>query len=164
MTGKALRGRFPTGRLGFYFVCIVLVGAMWLINRSIQGRPYAVEDSQLSPESQLSKAVDAYQGMNNLLITLATGILGAMGYLLVNKPKPSYPLVDMWPAILSGVFVILSLYFAYLSYFGLEFALRYSVALDSDVVNTPRLMQFNTLLLAAIFFADFVMQHLSKAD
>jgi hypothetical protein len=87
-----------------------------------------------------------------------------MGYLLINRPKQRYRLVDMWPAILSAVFVILSLYFAYLSYFGLEFALRYSVALDSDVVNTPRLMQFNALLLAVIFFADFVMQHLSKAD
>jgi hypothetical protein len=164
MTGKPLAGRLPIGRLGFYVVCILLVGAMWLINRNIDARPYVLEESQLSPESQLSKSVDAYQAMNNLLITLATGILGAMGYLLINRPKQRYRLVDMWPAILSAVFVILSLYFAYLSYFGLEFALRYSVALDSDVVNTPRLMQFNALLLAVIFFADFVMQHLSKAD
>ncbi len=164
MTGNALRGRFPIGRIGFYVVCVLLIGAMWLINRNIEGRPYVVEASQVSPESQLSESVDAYQGMNNLLITLATGILGAMGYLLVNKPKPRYRVSETWPAILSAVFVMVSLYFAYLSYFGLEFALRYSIALDSDVVNTPRLMQFNTLLLAVIFFADFVMQHLSKAD
>jgi len=150
------------GRLGFYIVCIVLVAAMWQVTNYVNSRPYPT-----APESapELDKAVDAYEGINNLLITLGTGLLGAMGFLLVNKPKRSYRLKDMWPAILSAVFVGLSLYFGYISYQNVEFVLLNSVGtLDTDLVQWPKTAHFYTLLAGVFFFADFVMQDMSHQE
>ncbi|MFY9728851.1 MAG: hypothetical protein WB579_25535 [Bryobacteraceae bacterium] len=162
MTTKSLTARLPTARLGFYIVSILLVWAMWRVTTYVNDRPYPT-----APESppELDKAVDAYEGINNLLITLGTGLLGAMGFLLTSKPKQHYSLREMWPAILSAVCVGLSLYFGYVSYQNVEFVLLNSVGtLDTDLVQWPKAAHFYTLLAGVFFFADFMMQDLGKAD
>jgi hypothetical protein len=162
MTAKPLTGRLPIARLSFYIVCIVLVGVMWQVTNYVNSRPYPT-----APDSQpeMDKAVDAYENINNLLITLGTGLLGAMGFLLTSKPREHYRLREMWPAVLSAVFVGLSLYFGYISYQNVEFVLLNSVGtLDIDLVQLPKTAHFYTLLLGVFFFADFVMQDLGKAD
>src|ERR1035441_456732 len=102
MTAKPLTGRLPIARLSFYIVSIVLVGVMWQVTNYVNNRPYPT-----APDSQpeMDKAVDAYENINNLLITLGTGLLGAMGFLLTSKPREHYRLREMWPAVFSAVFV-----------------------------------------------------------
>jgi len=160
-SGAALRRR-SISRLGFYILCALLVAGMWQVTNFVNSRPYPTQ-----PESgpELDKAVDAYEGINNLLITLGTGLLGAMGFLLVNKPKRSYRLGDMWPAVLSALFVGLSLYFGYISYQNVEFVLLNSVGtLDTAMVQWPKTAHFYTLLAGVFFFADFVMQDMSHLE
>ncbi len=162
MTAKPVIARLPIARFSFYIVSILLIVAMWKVTIYVNSRPYPV-----APESEpeLDKAVDAYEGINNLLITLGTGLLGAMGFLLTSKPRQNYRLREMWPAILSAVCVGLSLYFGYISYQNVEFVLLNSVGtLDIDLVQLPKAAHFYTLLAGVFFFADFVMQDLGKAD
>jgi len=162
MTLKRFVECLPMGRIGFYVACIVLVWAMWGLTDYVNSRPYPT-----APESQpeLDKAVDAYEGINNLLITLGTGLLGAMGFLFINKPRRTYRFRDTWPAILSAIFVGLSLYFGYVSYQNVEFVLLNSVGtLDIELVQWPKAAHFYTLLAGVFFFADFVMQDMSNAN
>ncbi|MGB9459179.1 MAG: hypothetical protein ABSB23_07085 [Bryobacteraceae bacterium] len=162
MTAKPVTIRLPIARLGFYIVSILLIVAMWKVTTYVNTRPYPVAPDS---EPELDKAVDAYEGINNLLITLGTGLLGAMGFLLTTKPRQHYRLREMWPAVLSAVCVGLSLYFGYVSYQNVEFVLLNSVGtLDIDLVQWPKAAHFYTLLAGVFFFADFVMQDLGKGD
>jgi hypothetical protein len=162
MMTKPVVGRLPIARFGFYIVCVLLIVAMWMVTNYVNARPYPT-----APDSapELDKAVDAYEGINNLLITLGTGLLGAMGFLLTTKPREHYRLREMWPAVLSAVCVGLSLYFGYVSYQNVEFVLLNSVGtLEIDLVQWPKAAHFYTLLAGVFFFADFVMQDLGKAE
>jgi len=162
MTAKPVTIRLPIARLGFYIVSILLIVAMWKVTTYVNTRPYPVAPDS---EPELDKAVDAYEGINNLLITLGTGLLGAMGFLLTTKPRQHYRLREMWPAVLSAVCVGLSLYFGYVYYQNVEFVLLNSVGtLDIDLVQWPKAAHFYTLLAGVFFFADFVMQDLGKGD
>ena len=154
--------RQPNVRLRFYIGSVLFVAVLLLVTYYIDTAKYPV-DPNLEPE--LDKAIDAYENLNNLLITLGTGILGAMGFLLTSRPKEHYRPRDLWPAGISAVFVGVSLYFGYLSYQNVQFVLMNSIGtLDTQIVEWPKALHFYSLLAGVFFFADFVIQHLSKAD
>jgi hypothetical protein len=162
MTVKPLIERLPIARLGFYIVSILVAVAAWQFTNYMNARPY---DSASLNEPDLGKALDAYQGINNLLITLGTGILGAMGFLLTSTPKRHYRFQDLWPASLSVICVGVSLYFGYISFLNVEFVFNNSIGtLQIDLAQWPQKAHFLTLLAGFFFFADFVMQDLGKAD
>ena len=155
-------GRRLSARSRFYIASVLLVGAVWLVTHYIETAPYSFDPN---PAPELDQAVEAYENLNNLLITLGTGMLGAMGFLLTSKPKDHYSPRILWAAGSSAACVGVSMYFGYLSYQNLQFVLTYSVGtLNTGLVEWPKAFHFYTLLGGAFFFADFVAQHLSKAD
>jgi hypothetical protein len=162
MTAKPLIGRLPMARLGFYLVSILMAVAVWRFTNYMNARPY---DPASLNQADPGRAVDAYENINNLLITLGTGILGAMGFLLTNKPNRQYRFQDLWPASLSVVCVGVSLYFGYVSFVNVEFVVGNTIGtIQVELAQWPQKAHFLTLLAGVFFFADFVMQDLGKAD
>jgi hypothetical protein len=108
-------------------------------------------------------ALDAYAAMSGLLTTLATALLGALGYLLINAPQAAPHLRQGASAVGSALFAVLSLYFGYVSHL---------TVLSATYINWfspyafgvvwPSRSQFYTLLFAVFLFADFAFRVLSK--
>jgi hypothetical protein len=113
----------------------------------------------------LSKAEDAYAAVGNLLTTLATGLLAALGLFLTSAQKQRDLAGELWPAALSALCVCLSIYFGYISSQNVGWAIEYSIpTLDLPKIQWPRELQFYALLLGVFFFADFVRRDRTKVD
>ena len=148
---------------GFYMVCMVVALSMWGLSSYINGLQYVLAPSD--DPAALSKAQDAYAAMNNLLTTLATGLLAAMGWFVTSKPDRRYSARTFWPAIVSALCVCISLYWGYISSQNVEWAIEHSIgAMDLEKIQLPRQLQFLTILLGVVFFADFVRRDLTKVD
>jgi len=156
-------GRAIRESMGFYIGLIVLAIVVWQLTHYINSRPYFV--AAAGDQSALSKALDSYAGVGNLLTTLATGLLAAMGWLLTSRPKKSSPERGLWPATAGAVCACLSIYFGYISSQNAQWAIENSIpTLDIDKMQWPRQLQFLALLLGVFFFADFVRRDWTKVD
>jgi hypothetical protein len=60
--------------------------------------------------------------------------------------------------------VCLSLYWGYIASQNVEWATEISAGTGLDQIQWPRELQAFTMLLAVIFFADFVRRDLTKVD
>jgi hypothetical protein len=148
----------------FYLACIVIAVAMSGITHYVNTRPFVVAQAP-DQNTALSKSLDAYMAMNNLLTTLTTGLLAGLGLFLTGRPKKNYPVGDLWPAALCAVCACVSLYWGYVSSQNVEWAIEtIGENLGLDQIQLPRQLQCFTMLLSVIFFADFVRRDLTKVD
>jgi thiol:disulfide interchange protein len=149
--------------IGFYAGLIVLAVAVWLLTQYIDNKAYTIPPPD--DPAALSRAEDAYAAVGNLLTTLATGLLAALGLFLTGTPKRRDSGRELWPATLSAVCVCLSVYFGYISSQNVGWAIEYSIpTLDLPKIQWPRELQFYAILLGVFFFADFVRQDRTKVN
>ncbi len=147
----------------FYAGMILLAAVMWKYTGYINSKPYAITPP--SDPVALSKAQDAYASVNNLLTTLGTGLLAALGLFLTREDKRRYTGPRIWLAVLSAICVCISLYWGYISSQNVEWAIETSIgSLEFDMFQVPRQLQFHTMLLGVFFFADFVRRDLIRTD
>jgi hypothetical protein len=160
-----------TNRLRFYVVALVFAGAVLVFQHRMDKIAY--QDAGIISSTSLGqtdaippwqeKALETYSAMSGLLTTLATALLGALGYLLINAHQGVPQLRHGASAMGSALLAVLSLYFGYVSHL---------TVLSSTYTNVfnpyafgvmwPSRSQFYTLLLAVFFFADFAFHELGK--
>jgi hypothetical protein len=160
-----------TNRLSFYVLAIVIAAAVlvfqYYMDKIAYQDPGIIVSSSLSQPDTIppwqAKALEAYSAMSGLLIGLATGLLGALGYLLTNARQTVPQLPHGMSAMGSALFGVLSLYFGYVSH------LTVLSSTYSNVFNPyafgimwPSRSQFYTLLLAVFLFADFAFHELGQ--
>jgi hypothetical protein len=147
----------------FYIGVVVVAVAMWGLTYFINSRPFVI--AQAVDPAALSKAQDAYAAVNNLLITLATGLLAGLGLFVTSRGRRRYSLREFWPAIVSAVCVSASLYWGYISSQNVEWAIESSIGtLDCAMIQMPRQLQFLSMTLGVLFFADYVRRDLTRMD
>jgi hypothetical protein len=160
-----------TYRLSFYILAILIAAVVLVFQRYMEKISYRdpgiVSSSTLNQPDTIppwqEKALETYSAMSGLLTTLATALLGGLGYLLINARGAAPHLRHGAAAVGSALFAVLSIYFGYVSHlvvlsscFGNSF---HSYAFG---VEWPSRSQFYTLLLAVFFFADFAFHELGK--
>jgi hypothetical protein len=151
----------------FCAVCVALVLVMGLLTHYVNTRPLPEEVSVWDPSSSeaVSKAYDAYAAVNNLLITLATGLLAALGLFFTSSQKRRTITQSLWSASASALFVCVSLYWGYVSSQNVEWAIEYSVpTLGIPKLQWPRILQCSSILLGVFFFAVFLLRDFVKVD
>ena len=154
-------------RIGFYIGAVVFGALVWAGEVHMQNRPqvYGQSISALNPLQE--KQLDAFLDMNRLLITLGTTLLGAMGFLLANRPKALSSPRGLWGASASALFVGFSMYYGYRAYEDIVLMLQPpypSFDLTSSLIAWDRAAHFCTFVLGAFFFADFAFHELSKEE
>ncbi|MGH9429930.1 MAG: hypothetical protein ACRD3T_00140 [Terriglobia bacterium] len=131
---------------GFYFGFLLLAIALTKFTIYINSLPYA--PAVAGDPAALSRAQDAYAGVANLLTSLATGLLAALGWFLAKLPKQRYSARHLWPAIVGAFFALLSIYFGYVSSQNVEWAIEWSVpSLDIPKLMWFRYGQFSAIVL-----------------
>jgi len=147
----------------FYAGIVLLAAVMWKYTGYINSQPYIIAPP--SDPLALSKAQDAYASVNNLLTTLGTGLLAALGLFVTRGDKRRAIGPRIWLAVLSAVCVCVSLYWGYISSQNVEWAIETSIgSLELDMFQVPRQQQFHAMLLGVFFFADFVRRDLVQTD
>ena len=160
---KRTVGRAVIASIGFYISLVVLAAVVWQLTHYINSRPYVVIPA--GDSTALGKAVDTYSAVGNLLTTLATGLLAAIGWFFTSRPKKRYFVRELWPAIAGALCACLSIYFGYISSQNVQWAIENSFGtLDLPKLQLPRQLQFFGLLLSVFLFADFVRRDWTKVD
>jgi hypothetical protein len=147
----------------FYLLCVAMVFGMRRLTERINTEKYA----SITPDDPGSfvQAMDAYQQVINLLTTLATGLLAALGFLLINRPGQQYSAWDFWWAATSALFACVSLYWGYVSSQNVQVALEaQSLTLDIPILQRPRQLQFSSMVLGVVCVAHFAMKTLIKME
>jgi hypothetical protein len=161
MKHPAVRKRRFWFYAGAALVVVLVVAYQYYMQHKAQvfGAPI-VELSALQ-----QRQLEAFLGMNQLLIALGTGLLGAMGFLLANTGKARSSPRELWPAAGSAVFVGLSLYFGYKGYDDILFMLQppnSTFDLYAPLTFGDRVAHFVTLAIGVFLFADFAFHELSQ--
>ena len=144
----------------FYGVCVALIFVMAFATYYVNTRPLpeAVSVWDPSAAAAVMKAYDAYAAVNNLLTTLATGLLAGLGLFMANSQRRCAEKA-LWPAAASALCVCVSLYWGYISSQNVEWAIEYSIpTLGIPKLQWPRILQCFAILLGVFFFAVFVMR------
>ncbi len=160
-----------TYRFSFYLLAVLIAVAVLIFQHYMNKIAYRdvgiISSSSLSQPGSIppweGKALDAYSAMSGLLTTLATALLGALGYLLINEREASPELRHGASAVGSALFAVLSIYFGYVSHLTV-LSSTYSNSFNPYAFGVvwPSRSQFYTLLLAVFFFADFAFRVLGK--
>ena len=104
-----------------------------------------------------------YTTATSLLTTLATALLGALGYLLMNERQARLHFYLSVPAVLSATFAVVSIYFGYrCDSNALWYVFQGAFTPDAPPLVWPKMAQFFCLLLAVFFFADYAFNELGK--
>jgi hypothetical protein len=157
-------GKFLTrplvATIAFYILCgIVSYGMHTLAARINADTSYPTVPAD-GPDA-FAKAVDAYQVVNNLLTTLATGLLAGLGFLLFNLPRQKNSGQAFWWAALSGLCACVSLYWGYISSQNVEAAIEgESLTLDLPSLQYPRQLEAASMMVGVILAGHFVMRTL----
>jgi glucan phosphoethanolaminetransferase (alkaline phosphatase superfamily) len=150
-------------RIGFYVGVIVFTVAVWQFQSRVAGTYVEPYVDSLSPLQE--KQLDAFLEMNRLLTTLGTGLLGAMGFLLVNSRTSRSGSRQTWTALGSALCVALSVYFGYLVYLGVLWMLDANFFnLNDPRILWPRQAHFYSFLLGVLLFGDFAFHDLRGED
>jgi len=171
-----LLGPLRNRRLAFYALAIVVTLAVWLLQRYMRtAAPSAsgiVSSTSLnqpalagSASDPQGKAIDIYTTAASLLTTLATALLGALGYLLMNERQAKPGLQRSVPvmAVISAAFAVVSIYFGYrCDSNALWYVSEGAFTPNAPPLVWPKIAQFFSLLLAVFFFADFVFYELGR--
>jgi hypothetical protein len=157
------RGRAIAFRIAFYAASIGLILAVWQLQKHVsQGLIEApVSSLDVLQQAQLKAFLD----MNSLITTLSTGLLGALGFLLVNGRKISRGSGAGWLALGSALSVALSLFFGYVVYLAILDMLQANIFdLGIPAITWPRQAHFYMFLLAVVLFGDYAFQTLHGED
>jgi hypothetical protein len=146
-------------RLVFYMGATGFVLAVWQYQQHITGNWIEPLVSNLNTAQE--KELDALLEMNRLITTLGTGLLGAIGFLLINVRRANRGSVALWAACASAVCVGLSLFFGYVVYLGI-IAMLQNQFFDLDIrpILWARQAHFYTFLLGVVLFGDFAFHNL----
>ncbi len=149
-------------RFALYGGAIILILALWQAQRHISQNfiEPAIADSGFADKSQL----DALLGQSNLLTTLCTGLLGALGFFLLHGRDASRWTGAKWFALASAACAVLSLLFGYMVYLALLDMLRSQMFDLAMPAMWVRYAQFYCFLLAVMLFGDFAFQTLNVED
>lgn len=130
---------------------------------SQQASASADQSSQASSaDPRSTDKMNAFMAMNQLITTLSTGLVGALGFLLSRRSSTTRPR-DLWAALASFVCVGLSLYFGYRGYVDLIHLLNIpNFDLSGGLISSDRGRQFGFFVLAVFFFADFAFYELTQ--
>ncbi len=148
-------------RIVFYGGFVGFVAAVNFELKRLGQIPFIAPAVPLPPGFELSIITT----MGDLIISLSTALLGALGFLLVNGHKVKR---GLWPktlAVVSGASAAISIYFGYLLY---QTALEMAPLQIADA-NLPaflwaRQYQFFAFLLAVLLFGDFAIDTLLLED
>jgi hypothetical protein len=149
-------------RIALYGGALVLILALWQVQRLISQNFFepAITDASFVETSQLNALLD----QNNLLTTLCTGLLGALGFLLIHGRDASRWTGAKWLGIASAGCSVLSLLFGYMVYLALLDMLRNQMFDLAMPAMWVRYAQFYCFLLAVMLFGDFAFQTLYAED
>jgi hypothetical protein len=169
-----LLGLLRNKRVFFYLLAVVVSVAVWLVQSYIRAAAPAASgvisstslngsdssDTQAKADTQAS-AVTMYTTTTGLLTTLATALLGALGYVLMNGGQAKTRLSVA--AMLSATFAFVSIYFGYrCDNNALWYVYEGAFTPGAAPLVWPKEIQFGSLLLAAFFFADYAFHELGK--
>lgn len=150
-------------RLLFYVVAVAFILAVWQFQAHMSGN--FIEPMVTSLNTLQERELDALLGMNSLITTLSTGLLGALGFVLINGRGQSIPPGAKWLAFGSAICVALSLFFGYVVYLGIISMLENTIFdLDIPAILWARQAHFYTFLLAVVLFGDFAFHTLQVEE
>jgi len=151
-------------RPAFYGTSIVLAALVALFQWYMFHYGKLPAEVEVQVLSQLQeKELAAFLDMNRLLVTLATTLLGATGFLLTANRKTNQSFREFWAVAGCGISVGLSLYFGYEAYIGILWMLKNTFFdLDNPAILWSRYAHFYTFLLGVLLFADFAFHELRK--
>jgi len=152
------------GKLAFYLGAIAIAVVAWQVQRFASGQH--ILEPQVESLTQLQEnELQAFLDMNRLLTTLGTTMLGALGFLLASGRKDLTGSSVQWPALVSGAFAGLSVFFGYVASEGVLYMLRNQFFdLENPVILWPHKAHFYALLLSVFFFSDFALHGLNRED
>jgi hypothetical protein len=167
-------GQWPS-RLKFYVLAVVIAAAVLVFVEYMFRISYHQTVSGIVSSTSLNqsdsvpippweqKGLEVYATMSGLLITLATALLGGLGYLLTNERKTNPQLRHAAAAVGSALFAVLSILFGYISHLAVLTSTTFK-SFDAYGLGViwPSRSQFYTLLLAVFLFADFAFHELGK--
>lgn len=157
---------------GFYICAFTLAIASWYVQGWIWSTSQPARNTVIGAATEFSdtikQAVSAYLEVNRLLTTLATSVLGAMGFVLFHQGKLDARAPRLWAAMVGTLLVAVSIFFGYVAYNFLVSILQTgSIDFDpSDPIARPLIISqqihFYTFLAGIIFLADFVFHNVKK--
>jgi hypothetical protein len=150
-------------RLVFYLGATAFILAVWQYQKHIPGN--WIEPLTPSLSAGQGRELDALLEMNRLITTLGTGLLAAIGFLLVNVRRANRGSEALWAACCSAICVGLSLFFGYVVYLGIISMLQNQYFdLDVGPILWARQAHFYTFLLGVVLFGDFAFHNLHVED
>ncbi|MFI5113327.1 MAG: hypothetical protein ACHP9S_10900 [Terriglobales bacterium] len=157
---------------GFYVCAVVLAIASWYVQSWIWSKSLAPPNTVLGPVTPFSdtikQAVEAYLEVNRLLTTLATTVLGALGFVLFRGGTLGARTPRLWAAMVGALLVAVSIFFGYVAYNFLIAILQTGSIDFADPSSRPLIVSqqihFYTFLVGIIFLADFVFHNVRKGD
>jgi hypothetical protein len=154
-----LSSRSALFRVAFYAGAVGIIFAVWQIQNRMSST--FIEPLVVTLSSLQERELDALLDMNSLITTLGTGLLGAVGFLLINGRKVDRWSGGKWLALASAACVALSLFFGYVVYLGIISMLQNAIFdLDIPSIYWARQAHFYSFLLAVVLFGDFAFQTL----
>jgi hypothetical protein len=155
---------------GFYLFAIVLAIASWYVQGWIWSRSLPLPNTVLGPvvpfTETIKQAVEAYLEVNRLLTTLATTVLGALGFVLFREGTLGPRTPRLWAAMVGALLVAVSIFFGYVAYNFLITILQTGSIDFSDRSSRPLIVSqqihFYTFLVGIIFLTDFVFHNVRK--
>src|ERR1039458_697279 len=135
-------GRSIIERFGFYVGAVAIALVAWQVQRYASGQN--ILEPQVESLTQLQEQqLQAFLDMNRLLTTLGTTMLGALGFLLASGSKGQHRSSVRWPALASGAFAGLSIFFGYVASEGILYMLRNQFFdLEAPVILRPHRAHF----------------------
>lgn len=158
-------------RLRFYLVVACLIALVWGAQTyeyhkiySASGVIFSSAPAASAPSEWQKMSVAAETNKSALLTTLATALLGAIGWLIVEARKATKKR-HMWAALLAAICAGISLYFGSAGQGSLLFMLSNENFNPYDSVYTfLTRAQFLSLGAGAFFFADFAFHDFSEEE
>src|SRR5579863_940298 len=146
-------------RVVFYVAAIGFILAVWQFQARMSGT--FIEPLVTSLNSLQERELDALLELNGLITTLGTGLLGALGFVLINGGSHNLRPGSKWLAVGSAICVALSLFFGYVVYLGIISMLENTIFdLDIPPIFWARQAHFYSFLLAVVLFGDFAFHTL----
>jgi hypothetical protein len=158
-----------TARIWFYVASALLVVSVWGVqtygyhqffkeNTVLYGAP----DPPPALSDWQKMSAQSMSDLNGLLTTLATAMLGAIGFLMSSRAQEGSVSRHLWAALLGATGGGLSLYCGYVAHVNLlRMSIQFSVDPYDLIYRSATNAQFYSLLAGAFFFADFAVHGLS---
>jgi hypothetical protein len=157
---------------GFYICATVLAIASWYIQGWIWSKSLPPPNTVLGTATPFSdtikQAVEAYLEVNQLLTTLATTVLGALGFVLFRRGAVNVRTPRLWAAVVGALLVAVSIFFGYVAY-NFMIAILQTGSIDFAAPTSRPLIisqqiHFYTFLVGIVFLTDFVFHNVRKGD